>query len=240
MSFDFTDFSIWCENAGDKVRPPYLATGFGCGDANPEHFNWWFNRTDDALHSLDNRLSIAEANITVLSETVNNFNFEVERSGLLGYYVFDSTSLKSIHRVNSPGVSSAVTVVQATHTVQAEGNVFISAGFEANIQTFPHQGKNCVGIVHLLVNDQVVITSVYGSARYGTTGNASVYFGQQRVHRLLNAEYSAYQGNNPFDTFSKGQTLNIKLSAFINATYSGTLHFGIPKLYIKEHRAVPV
>jgi len=234
---DFTNYPIWA-NAGTISQPLFVDSGWVCGTVNPEHMNWWYNRTDNALLALDARVTANTVAIDDLTTIVNNISTTAEASGLLGTYVKDSNANVSKFQSNSAGVANATVMKTFDHTIQNTGDVHLIVGYESNIVISPSGTSSCVGVVRLQLNNDFVIVNKYGTQKNGNPRAPISFHGGVVSMRNVNANYNwALIGQTPFPTYNQGDTVQLKLDAYLAPGNSGSIDLGLLKLVVMEIRA---
>jgi len=227
--YDFTNHPIWANN-GITTQPGFVNSGWTCGGVNPDHMNWWFNRTDNALLDLNTRVETNTNSIDALTVIVNNISSTAEKSGLLGVYVYDPVKLISTSS------NTYKTLMTFDHTVQASGDVHVevAAEFLPQISPTPTSSQHCNATAQLFANNIAVISSQYGHTHAAPANRIGNIYGQQILSRHLNADYSYTAA---FPVFTQGDNIQLKLNGRMNPSTTGTFILYFVKLVVREYRA---
>ena len=238
MATDFNNYPIWANN-GTRTQPGFLDSGWTCGGVAPEKMNWWFNRTDNALVDIDVRVTANATDITNLTVVVNNLADNFEASGHLGTYVKDSSAGISKYQNNSAGEANATVMKTFDHIIQNTGDIHLIVGYEANVAISPAGASSCVGAARLYVNNQFVIVNRWGSQKNGNPRAPITFHGAVNPMRNINAAgYNwALIGQSDFPIYHAGDSVQIKLDAFLAPGNSGSIDLGFVKLVVMEMRA---
>ena len=228
--YDFNNHPVWANN-GSKAQPGFVDAGWTCGGVNPDHMNWWFNRTDVALLDLNERVETNTTDITNLTQVVNNLGDTFEANGILGVYVNNSSFSRSFSSRNS-----YTRLHTFTHTVQASGNVhlLVQAKVSPHLIPAPNSLSFCHGRIRLVVNNKVVVSTLQGHNRANNDNRLEQVFGQRVLQSYINA-----LSTNPFSSFTAGDTITVYLEGQMTpqVTAGSSMDIGFPEISIIEYRA---